>query len=54
MLGAAKFVTGSMMLLETESLKIVIDCGLVQTNDTIKDITENGDIYNINPSEIDY
>lgn len=54
MLGAAKQVSGSMSLLETESLKILIDCGLVQTNDTKKDIIENMKPFNFDPSEIDY
>ena len=54
MLGAAKQVSGSMALLETETLKIIIDCGLVQTNNTRKDIIENMKSFNFNPSEIDY
>lgn len=53
-LGAAKQVSGSMALLETNSLKIIIDCGLVQTNDTKKDILENMKPFNFDPSEIDY
>jgi len=53
-LGAAKQVSGSMALLETDSLKIIIDCGLVQTNDTRKDILENMKPFSFDPSEIDY
>lgn len=53
-LGAAKQVSGSMSLLETDSLKILIDCGLVQTNNTQKDMLENIKPFNFDPSEIDY
>lgn len=53
-LGAAKQVSGSMSLFETDSLKILIDCGLVQTNNTQKDMLENIKPFNFNPSEIDY
>lgn len=52
--GAAKQVTGSMSLLEVNGLKILIDCGLVQTNDFIKDTIENSKPFNFNPEEIDY
>lgn len=53
-LGAAKQVSGSMTLLEVENLKILVDCGLVQTNDTRKDMVENKKSFNFNPFEIDY
>lgn len=52
--GAAKHVTGSMSLLEVDNLKILIDCGLLQTNDFIKDIIENSKPFDFDPTEIDY
>lgn len=53
-LGAAKQVSGSMSLYEVGGLKILIDCGLAQTNDTRRDILENNKPFPFNPSEIDY
>lgn len=53
-LGAAKKVSGSSTLFEVGGLKILIDCGLVQENDTRKDIIKNGKPFDFNPSEIDY
>lgn len=52
--GATKQVTGSKSILEVNGLKILIDCGLVQTNDFIKDIIENSKPFDFDPSEIDY
>lgn len=54
MLGAAKQVSGSMSLYEVDDLKILIDCGLVQTNDTKKDMSENRRAFNFDVTEIDY
>ena len=53
-LGAAKQVSGSMSLYDVGDLKILIDCGLTQTNDTKKDILENNKPFNFDPSDIDY
>ena len=53
-LGAAKQVSGSMTLLEVDNLKILVDCGLIQTNDTRKDMIANKKLFSFNPFEIDY
>lgn len=53
-LGAAKQVSGSMTLLEVGDLKVLVDCGLVQTNDTRKDMIENKRSFGFNPFEIDF
>ena len=47
--GAARCVTGSMFLLETESLNILIDCGLAQGEDEKK----AGDSFPFSASMID-
>lgn len=52
-LGAAKQVSGSMSLLETDTLKILIDCGLTQTNSPQKDIIKKIE-FDFDPSEINY
>lgn len=50
-LGATKCVTGSSHLLIINNKKILLDCGLFQSND-LK--TYKNDILNIDPKEIDY
>lgn len=52
--GAAKQVTGSMELFEVNDLKILIDCGNIQTNDVKTDMLKNMREFNFNPREIDY
>ena len=49
-LGAARFVTGSMYLLEAGGLKILTDCGMLQGRDEKK----TGNAFSFRPSEIDY
>lgn len=52
-LGAAREVTGSNMLLETETgLKILIDCGLIQGKKAEEE--KNKDPFLFNPEEIDF
>ena len=52
-LGAAKEVSGSMSLFEADTLKILVDCGLTQTNSPQKDILKKIR-FDFDPSEIDY
>lgn len=50
-LGATKCVTGSSHLLTVNNKKILLDCGLFQSND-LK--SYSNDILNVDPKEIDY
>jgi len=50
-LGATKCVTGSSHLLTVKDKKILLDCGLFQSND-LK--SYSNDILNVDPKEIDY
>jgi metallo-beta-lactamase family protein len=51
-LGAAKTVTGSCYLIETQNTKFLVDCGLFQGH--TKEDTLNAEDFPFNPSEIDY
>lgn len=51
-LGAAKTVTGSCYLVETQSTKFLVDCGLFQGH--VKEDALNAEDFPINPSELDY
>lgn len=51
-LGASKTVTGSCYLLEANSKKILIDCGLFQGH--ADEYILNSEPFDFNPSEIDY
>ena len=51
-LGAAKTVTGSCHLIQTENLKILVDCGMFQGKTAIEAWNEQP--FGFNPSEIDY
>src|SRR6476659_2606121 len=48
--GAAGEVTGSNFLIETETAKYIVDCGLFQGKDTIADL--NDDPFPYNPAEV--
>ncbi|WP_346913647.1 MBL fold metallo-hydrolase [Clostridium sp.] len=50
-LGATRCVTGSSHLLTVNDKKILLDCGLFQSND-LK--TYSNDILNVDPKEVDY
>lgn len=50
--GAAKMVTGSNVLIETNKYKILVDCGMFQGNKKIEAMNHQAFAYN--PSEIDY
>lgn len=50
--GAARMVTGSNFLIETEDYKMLIDCGLFQGNKAVEQMNEND--FPFSPSEIDY
>lgn len=51
-LGAAREVTGSNYLLETNNKKILVDCGIFQGRKFTEE--KNYQPFNFNPSEIDY
>ena len=53
-LGAAKQVPGSMSLYEAGGLKILVDCGMEQTNDVRTDMIKNIKQFPFNPRELDY
>ncbi len=50
--GAAQTVTGSSHLVETEGLKILLDCGLFQGSSEIED--RNREAFAFKPEQIDY
>ena len=49
--GAAKTITGSNYLLETEKGKLIVDCGMFQGGRELRD--RNKTNFNYNPWEID-
>jgi len=51
-LGAAKTVTGSCFLVETEKCKLLVDCGMFQGR--AKETEMNKEDFDFNPAEIDY
>lgn len=51
-LGAAKTVTGSCYLIETQNTKFLVDCGLFQGHS--KEDALNAEEFPFNPSELDY
>ncbi len=51
-LGAAKTVTGSCYLVETQNTKFLVDCGLFQGH--VKEDALNSEDFPFNPSELDY
>ena len=51
-LGAARTVTGSNMLIETNKSKFLVDCGLYQGQD--KEILLNTEDFMFVPSDIDF
>lgn len=51
-LGAAKTVTGSCFFVETESCKLLVDCGMFQGR--AKEIAMNEEAFPFNPADIDY
>jgi len=51
-LGAAKTVTGSCFLVETEKCKLLVDCGLFQGR--TKEDEMNKEDFDFNPADIDY
>lgn len=50
--GAAKLVTGSCYLLTTNNVKILVDCGMFQGNQAMRDL--NFADFPFNPKDIDY
>ena len=50
--GAAQVVTGSNYLLETDNVKILIDCGMFQGAKHVED--KNYEDFPCSPREIDY
>lgn len=54
-LGANAYqVTGSMVLVEYKDLKILVECGLSQSNKPIQDFKDNSRRFKFKASEIDY
>ena len=51
-LGAAKTVTGSCYLIETEKTKFLVDCGMFQGHSKETELNEQS--FPFNPSEIDF
>ena len=51
-LGAAQVVTGSNILIQTKSCRILLDCGLYQGSEELEKMNE--DPFPYNPEEIDY
>jgi metallo-beta-lactamase family protein len=52
--GNSEGVTGSMILVETDKYKILLDCGLIQTNNIKNDYKFNSRKFGFKVSEIDY
>jgi metallo-beta-lactamase family protein len=52
--GNAEGVTGSMTLVETDNYKILLDCGLIQTNNIKNDYKFNSRKFGFKVSDIDY
>lgn len=50
-LGAARTVTGSCYLLETEQSKVIIDCGMFQGSNTIRSFNQREFLFN--PADLD-
>lgn len=54
-LGANAYqVTGSMTLIEYNHHKILLECGLVQTNKVVQDFKDNAQNFDFKASELDY
>ncbi|HHW00080.1 MAG TPA: MBL fold metallo-hydrolase [Clostridiaceae bacterium] len=51
-LGAAKTVTGSCFLVETEKCKLLVDCGMFQGR--AKEVEMNKEDFDFNPTDIDF
>lgn len=51
-LGAAREVTGSNYLIETEDLKFLVDCGMFQGSKELESLNEEA--FRFNPAEIDF
>ena len=47
-------VTGSMILIETEYNNILLECGLIQSSNSIKDYKDNAKHFPFKPKTIDY
>lgn len=47
-------VTGSMILIETPTKNILLECGLVQGCNTLQELKENGKAFSFKASNIDY
>jgi metallo-beta-lactamase family protein len=52
--GNADDVTGSCILVEMEDIKILLECGLYQSNNIAKDYKINGEKFKFKPRDIDY
>lgn len=52
--GNAEGVTGSMILIETDNKKMLLDCGLIQTNNVKNDYKFNSRKLGFKVSELDY
>jgi len=52
--GSAYQVTGSMILIETEYKNILLECGMIQSSNSILDYKDNSKSFPFKPKNIDY